>query len=131
MRSTSPLENVFNRIAKSEYQPPLIARDVNSPTAELADGTVVPMGLGREEFIPNRWIGAELDVFTGLGAFGMVAVFRSYHGYGILDVADVSFETRRFDHRFGAQPVDQGDCRYEPAGYECSDHAPLVAAFGS
>lgn len=123
------LENVFNRIAKSEQRPTMFAGDLNSPKTELADGTVVPWGLDREKFIRSRWTDAEFAVFIGLEEFGMVDVFRTHHGYGDLDVEDVSFETRRFDHLIASGQLNPGDCRYEPAGYECSDHAPLIAEF--
>lgn len=121
------LENVYNRIKKREHHPTILGGDFNSPKGELPDGTVVPWGLDREEFIRDRWIGAEIDVFTGLEDLGIVDVFRARHGYGDLDVEDVSFETRRFDHLFASKELTLKYCRYDTDGYKCSDHAPLLA----
>lgn len=59
----------------------------------------------------------------------MVDVFRSHHGYGEIDEADVSFESLRFDHLFASKELDPSDSWYASHGYECSDHAPLLADF--
>lgn len=123
------LENVYNRIKKSAHHPTILAGDFNSPKAELADGTVVPWGLDREAFIRDRWIEAELDILQGVEELGLVDVFRAQHGYDDLDVEDVSFETRRFDYLFASKDLNPSDCRYDPDGYECSDHAPILAEF--
>ncbi|MFW5949830.1 MAG: hypothetical protein ACOCR6_00555 [archaeon] len=138
------LENVFNRIKKSEFERSTLTGDFNSPKGETPGGTVVPWGLDRENFIRGRWVEAELMVLDSIENLGMVDVFRNYHGYGDLDVLDVSHATqtdeplrvppdevrgKRFDHLLASKELNPGNCYYEQAGFFCSDHAPLIAEF--
>jgi endonuclease/exonuclease/phosphatase family metal-dependent hydrolase len=75
----------------------------------------------------------------------MVDVFREQHGYGELDILDVSHATqtndplsvppedvegKRFDHVIAsANYLTSQACYYDQAGFCCSDHAPLIAEF--
>lgn len=74
----------------------------------------------------------------------MVDVFRQQHGYGDLDILDVSHATqtddptavapaavqgKRFDHMFASRVLDAQACSYLHAGFNCSDHAPIIAEF--
>lgn len=87
---------------------------------------------------------AELNILEGLGTLGMFAVFRAIHGYGELDVLDVSHATRtddplevpetevegvRFDHIIASEELSPTNCYYDVTGFEFSDHAPIIADF--
>lgn len=122
-------ENTYNRIIKSEDRKRILAGDFNSPKAELPGGTVIPFGFDRNPPLRERWIRAELNIHTGLEACGMVDVFRHIHGYGDIDVEDTSFQSKRFDHIFASKTLNPERCRYNHDGYDCSDHAPIVAEF--
>jgi len=121
------LENTYNRIREAEHDTAIVAGDLNSPKAELPDGTTVPWGFDRESGLRERWIGAELDVLTGLAEEGIVDVFREVHGYGQVTTDDVSFQSKRFDHILASEALGPEDCYYDHDGLECSDHAPIVA----
>lgn len=124
------LEDTINRITKGEQRPRILAGDFNSPKDELSDGTIVPWGLERDQNIRRRWIEAELNILTGLTEVGMVDVFRAVNGYGDLNTEDVSFQSKRFDHIFASKQLNPEDCYYDHGGFDCSDHAPLIAEFG-
>lgn len=121
------LENTYNRIRTAKYDAQILAGDLNSPKAELTDGTVVPWGFERESGLRERWIGAELDVLTGLAEEGMVDAFRDVHGYDDVSTEDVSFESKRFDHILASESLSPENCYYDHGGLEYSDHAPVVA----
>ena len=74
----------------------------------------------------------------------MVDVFRETHGYGELDILDVSHATRtddpsavdpgdiqgkRFDHTIASTELNPQDCYYDHRGFNCSDHAPMIVTF--
>lgn len=74
----------------------------------------------------------------------MVDVFREQHGYGDLDILDVSHATqtsdplavspkdiegKRFDHTIASIELNPQDCYYDQDGFACSDHAPMIATF--
>lgn len=138
------LENTYNRIMKGTESPCVLAGDFNSPKEELADGTTIPWRHDQEGELAQRWREAELKILRGLEEKGMVDTFRAEHGYGELDVLDVSHATRtkhpesviptevegkRFDHMIASKELDSQDCYYEHAGFNYSDHAPLIAEF--
>lgn len=131
------LENTYGRIMAAGAMPRILAGDFNGPKAETPDGEVISWGEDREGAIGERWTKAELDILTGLGEVGMVDVFRTINGYGEIDVLDVSHPTqggdrlsgKRFDHLLASSILDPESCRYEKRGFDCSDHAPLVATF--
>jgi exonuclease III len=139
------LENTFNRIMKGSQTPCILTGDFNSPDRELADGTTIPWRHNKEGDVAKRWIEAELDILRGLEEKGMVDVFRHCHGYGDLDVLDVSHATqtddplavppeevkgKRFDHVIASNELNPVDCYYDQEGFGCSDHAPIIAEFG-
>lgn len=121
------LEDVYARASRSQCEHCLLAGDFNAPKHERADGTVVPWGGDRDESIRDRWTDAEVRMVTGWD--GVVDVFRNVHGYGNPDVAETSFESKRFDHLLASESLNPRDCWYDHDGYECSDHAPIVAEF--
>lgn len=125
------LENTYNRIRKSNQDTMILAGDFNSPKDELTDGTVIPWGLTREEFIRERWTEAELNILDGLGKFGFSDVFRDQHGYGKLDVESESWAGKRFDHMFASGQLNPVNCYYDPKarGDGLSDHSALFGEF--
>jgi len=138
------LINTFNRIMKGSQSPCLLTGDFNSPDRELADGTIIPWRYEDEGKIAEQWVEAEMNILRGLGDKGMVDVFRNQHGYGDLDILDVSHATqtedplavspaevegKRFDHIIASTDLNPQECWYEYEGFTCSDHAPLVADF--
>lgn len=138
------LENTYNRIRKGDQSLCILAGDFNSPDRELEDGTIIPWRFHQEGEIAARWVEAELSVLRGLEAEGMIDVFRDIHGYGDLDILDVSHATqtddpltvsqdevegKRFDHLIASRELNPEDCRYLQEGFSCSDHAPLIATF--
>lgn len=133
------LENTYGRILAAGERPRILAGDFNGPKAETAEGEIVSWGVDRDGALGERWTRAELDILTGLEEVGMVDVFRAVNGYGELDVLDVSHPTqggerlsgKRFDHLFASESFCPESCRYVEGGFECSDHAPLVASFAS
>ncbi|ELZ26877.1 endonuclease/exonuclease/phosphatase [Halosimplex carlsbadense 2-9-1] len=56
-------------------------------------------------------------------------VFRQQHGYGDLEVADTSWQSKRFDHLFASTELPATQCYYDHSGFERSDHAPIIADF--
>ena len=138
------LENAYNRIMKGSSMPCILAGDFNSPNRELADGTIIPWRYEDEGEIAERWVEAEMNILRGLEDKEMVDVFREQHGYGDLDILDVSHATqteeplvvspaevegKRFDHMIASTDLNPQECWYEHEGFSCSDHAPLVAEF--
>lgn len=138
------LNNTFNRIMKGSQSPCLLTGDFNSPNRELADGTVIPWRYEDEGEIAELWVEAEMNILRGLEDKGMVDVFRNQHGYGDLDILDVSHATqtedplavppaevegKRFDHMIATTDLNPQECWYEYEGFTSSDHAPLVAEF--
>ena len=131
------LENVYNRILAGGAKPRILAGDLNAPKGETADGDVIPWRNGKDDPLSERWKAAERNVLTGLGEVGMVDVFRTIHGYGDLGTLDISHPTghgdtlsgKRFDHVLASRSLNPRDCRYDEAGLDCSDHAPVVATF--
>ena len=88
------------------------------------------------------WVKAERNILRGLEDKGMVDVFREQHGYGDLDILDVSHATqtddplavppadvegKRFDHLIASRDLNPEACWYDHGGFRCSDHAPLIA----
>lgn len=138
------LETVFHRIMNGEEKLRILAGDFNTPGKELSDGQAVTFLSDKDPQIRNRWRSAELNILKGLGHAGMVDVFRAVHGFGNLDILDVSHATRtdeplavpegevegvRFDHLFASQELGVRDCYYDVDGFRHSDHAPLIAEF--
>lgn len=139
------LENTYNRILKGANSPCILTGDFNAPDRERADGTTIPWRYDMEGEIARRWGEAELNILTGLEQKGMVDVFRELHGYGDLNILDVSHATqtddplavapeevegKRFDHTIASRELDPHECYYDHAGFACSDHAPMIATFG-
>jgi exonuclease III len=138
------MKNTFNRIWKGCESPCILTGDFNSPDRELADGTLVPWRLDQDGDIAEMWVEAEQNLLRGLADEGMVDVFRELHGYGELDILDVSHATqtddplsvspgdvegKRFDHLIASKELNPQDCRYDYEGFRYSDHAPLIAEF--
>lgn len=131
------LENVHGRILAAGAGPRILAGDLNAPKDETADGEVVPWRAEKDDPLSERWQTAERDVLTGLSEVGMVDVFRTLNGYGDIEPMDVSHPTRRgdsradkrFDHLLASRSLNPRDCAYDGDGLECSDHAPILAAF--
>lgn len=138
------LENTFNRILKGSQPPCILAGDFNAPDRELADGTIIPWRHNEEGPIAARWREAERDILRGLEEKGMIDVFRNQHGYGELDILDVSHATqtndplsvppedvqgKRFDHIIASTELNPQECYYDQKGFGCSDHAPIIAEF--
>jgi exonuclease III len=131
------LENTFHRILAAGEKPRILAGDFNAPKDETADGEVVPWREDDPTDLGERWRAAERNILTGLDEVGMIDVFRSVHGYGELDVLDISHPTtdddsivgKRFDHLLASRTVNPQTCVYDAKGLECSDHAPLIAEF--
>jgi exonuclease III len=127
-------ETAYNRLTKSGTKTRLLDGDFNSPKRELPDGQAVPFGYDKTPEIRRRYVNAELNILKGLGHLGMVDVFRYLHGHGDLDVLDYSWKhgsgaNKRFDHLFASGDLTPVTCVYDRAGFECSDHAPIVAEF--
>lgn len=138
------LENTYNRIVKGSESPCLLTGDFNTPDRELADGTIIPWRNDEDGEIARRWQKVELNILTGLEEKGMIDVFRDQHGYGELDILDVSHATqteeplavkpediqgKRFDHMIASAELNPQDCYYDHNGFACSDHAPMIASF--
>lgn len=138
------LKNTFNRIRKGSQTQCLLAGDFNTPDRELADGTIIPWRHDEDTEIARMWQEAELNILRGLEDEGMVDVFRDQHGYGELDILDVSHPTqtedplavspgevegKRFDHMIASTELSPQECYYDQDGFACSDHAPLIATF--
>lgn len=123
------LENTYHRISKGNQFPCILAGDFNAPKGELSDGTVIPWRFDKDGDLAQRWGEAELNVLCGLEEYEMVDVFRHVHGYEDLDVADVSFQSKRFDHLIASVELNPMNCYYDHHGFECSDHAPLLGIF--
>lgn len=138
------LENTYNRIMKGSEPPCILSGDFNTPKRESADGTIIPWRYDQESDLANRWKEAELNILSGLQERGMIDVFRDQHGYGDLDILDVSHATqtedpesvppaevkgKRFDHMIASSDLGPIDCYYDHEGFSCSDHAPLIAEF--
>lgn len=138
------LETVYHRILDSGKKRRILAGDFNTPGDELADGQAVTYLEDKDPRIRQRWRNAELNILKGLGHVGMIDVFRYLHGYGELDLLDVSHATRtedplavpeeevegvRFDHMFASMDLAPQNCYYDIKGFTCSDHAPIIAKF--
>lgn len=138
------LENTYDRIMKGSKSPCILTGDFNAPDRELPDGTTIPWRHDRDGEIARRWGEAERNLLTGLEEKGMVDVFRQQHGYGDLDILDVSHATqtedplavspgeiqgKRFDHMIASTELNPLSCHYDQAGFSCSDHAPMIATF--
>lgn len=138
------LNNTFNRIRKGCESPCILTGDFNAPDRELSDGTLVPWRSDEDGKVAERWIEAESNILRGLESEGMVDVFRELHGYGDLDILDVSHATqtedplavppaevdgKRFDHMIASRDLNPEACWYDQDGFSCSDHAPLLAEF--
>lgn len=138
------LENTYNRIMKGSESPCILAGDFNAPKQELAEGTIIPWRHDQDGELARRWGEVELNILSGLAENGMIDVFREHHGYGDIDILDVSHATqtdspasvapaevkgKRFDHMIASRELDPQDCYYDHAGFSCSDHAPLIAEF--
>lgn len=138
------LENVYNRILKGNEVPCILTGDFNAPKDELEDGTIIPWRYDQESDVAGRWVKAETNILRGLQQIGMIDVFREQHGYGELDILDVSHATqtadpesvppaeiegKRFDHMIASTELGPIDCYYDHDGFSCSDHAPLLGEF--
>lgn len=138
------MKNTYNRIKKGCDSPCILTGDFNAPDRELADGTTIPWRYEKDGEIAEQWVEAEWDILCGLESEGMVDVFRDQHGYGDLDILDVSHATRtddpvavspskvegkRFDHMIASTELNPEACWYDQDGFQCSDHAPLFAEF--
>lgn len=138
------LQNTSNRIRKGSDPPCLLTGDFNAPDRELADGTIIPWRYGEEKEVAEMWVEAELGILRGLEDVGMVDVFRELHGYGNLDILDVSHATqtenpasvpetevegKRFDHMIASKNLAPEACWYAQDAFTYSDHAPLVGRF--
>lgn len=138
------LKNTYQRIRKGCQPPCLLTGDFNSPDRELADGTLIPWRYEQEGAIAELWVEAEWNILRGLEDVGMVDTFRAQHGYGELDILDVSHATqtddplsvppgdvagKRFDHMIASTDLNPRACRYLQEGFRCSDHAPLSTDF--
>lgn len=139
------LKNTYNRIVKGSESPCLLTGDFNTPDRELADGTTIPWRHGEDGEVAGQWQKAELNILTGLEEKGMIDVFREQHGYGELDILDVSHATqtadplavapediegKRFDHMIASSDLNPKYCYYDQDGFAYSDHAPMIATFG-
>ncbi|MFC7205254.1 endonuclease/exonuclease/phosphatase family protein [Haloferax namakaokahaiae] len=139
------LENTFHRVLKGSKSPCILTGDFNAPDRELSDGTTIPWRHEKEGEVARRWGEAELNILTGLEEKGMVDVFREQHGYGDLDILDVSHATqtddplavspgeiegKRFDHMIASTELNPQACIYDQEGFACSDHAPMISTFG-
>lgn len=138
------MKNTYNRIKKGCEAPCILTGDFNAPDRELADGTTIPWRYEKDGEIAEQWVEAEGDILRGLESEGMVDVFRDQHGYGDLDILNVSHTTRtddpvavspgevegkRFDHMIASRELNPEACWYDQDGFRCSDHAPLFAEF--
>jgi exodeoxyribonuclease-3 len=138
------MKNTFNRIRKGCESPCILTGDFNAPDQELADGTLIPWRFDQDGDIAEMWVEAERNLLQGLADEGMVDVFRELHGYGELDILDVSHATqtedplsvspgdvegKRFDHLIASEELDPQDCRYDYEGFRYSDHTPLITEF--
>jgi exonuclease III len=138
------LENTYNRILKGSKMPCILTGDFNAPDRELADGTIIPWRHDQEGDTARRWMEAESNILSGLEEKGMFDVFRELHGYGDLDILDVSHATqtddplavspeniqgKRFDHTIASTELNPKECYYDQDGFACSDHAPMIASF--
>lgn len=122
-------ETVYERLDREGQATRILAGDFNTPKAELADGQAIPFGHDKKGQFKRRKVKAELQILKGLGHLGMRDVFREQHGYGDIDVADWSWEDKRFDHIFASNELQVSNCAYDQAGLGPSDHAPLIADF--
>ncbi len=138
------LKNAYARIRKGCESPCILTGDFNAPDEELPDGTLVPWRSNQDGELAEMWVDAEWNILKGLADIGMVDVFREQHGYGELDLLDVSHATqtsdplsvppeevegKRFDHLIASRELSPQGCWYDHEGFRCSDHAPLIAEF--
>lgn len=131
------LENTYQRILANGANPRILAGDFNAPKNETDDGKVIPWREDGGDKLGERWRAAELNILTELDEVGMIDVFRTIHGYGELNVLDVSHPTsdsdpivgKRFDHILASESLVPRNCFYDDRGFECSDHAPIIADF--
>lgn len=119
-------ETVYARLARPSAVPRVLCGDFNAPRDELPDGTVVAWGPDK------RTAAAELAMLVGLGAFDLVDVFRSLHGYA--DPAPSWHGLRRgyrLDHVLASRALRPSVCRYvdELRTERLSDHAAVEAVF--
>lgn len=95
------------------------------------------------EDIQNQTV-PRTEYFRGLGDEGMVDIFRDQHGYGKLELLDVSHLTqtdeplavppgeiqgKRFDHMIAYSELNPQDYYYDQDVFTCSDHPSLIAEF--
>lgn len=123
-------EIAFDWIEQAGQQPRILAGDLNTPKAELADGQAITFGYDRTTDLRHRGVTTELKLLKGLGHFGMVDVFRYLNGYQNVDKAETSHDAKRFDHMFASEALDPLTCYYDHDGLKHSDHAPVIAEFG-
>lgn len=104
----------------------------------------MPWRYDQDSEVAARWAKVELNILTGLQEIDMVDVFRDIHGYGDLDILDVSHATqtenpatvapadvqgKRFDHMIASRELNPRECYYDHEGFRYSDHAPLLAYY--
>lgn len=138
------LENTYTRIMKGEQTPCILAGDLNTPAAETDDGTIIPFRADEEGELAERWQEAERNILEGLRDNGMIDIFRKEHGYGDLDMLDVSHASQtedptsvapesvqgeRFDHIIASVELNPVDGYYDQDGFRYSDHAPIIGTF--
>jgi exonuclease III len=138
------METSFNRIKKGSASPCILCGDFNSPQKESKDGTVLPWRHDEDGSLAERWVKAEWNLLRGWKGADMVDIFRTLHGYGDLNMLDVSHATKtddplrvppnqveglRFDHIIASKELNPQECGYDQSGFFYSDHAPLLVQF--
>jgi exodeoxyribonuclease-3 len=145
-------EGIYTRLACPTPLARILCGDLNTPQAESADGRVTTWG---QDIMPDgrariwksrnkfgyidagtRWDAAERNVLTGLAQFDLADVFRTLHGYGVVECswywkAKGRCIGRRFDHVFASRRLSPVRCVYLHALREMglSDHSPIAVDF--
>jgi exonuclease III len=146
-------EGIYTHLACPTPRARILCGDLNTPQAESADGCVTTWGqvitphegvriwtrkrdaCGRVD-TGDRWDAAERNVLTGLAQFDLLDVFRTLHGYGVVEYSwywkgKGRCIGRRFDHVFASRQLRAVQCEYLHALREMglSDHSPLEVDF--
>jgi exonuclease III len=147
------LEGIYARLACPTPRTRILCGDLNTPQAESADGCITTWGqvitphervrvwtskrdaCGRVD-TGDRWDAAERNVLTGLAQFDLPDVFRTLHGYSVVEYSwywkgKGRCIGRRFDHVFASRQLPAVRCEYLHALRETglSDHSAIEVDF--
>jgi exodeoxyribonuclease III len=146
-------EGIYRRLACVVEIPRILCGDLNAPQAESFGGQITTWG---QDIKPDgsvttwktwrdasgyvdtgeRWDLAERSVLAGLAKYDLPDVFRSLHGYGVVEYSwywkgKGRCIGRRFDHVFASRQLHAVRCEYLHALREMglSDHSAIEVDF--